>query len=145
MTTREIPPEIDPNLVEDDEPIHPAGGTCRGCGGRGLDHDVSPRMAQLIDFGLRFLPFRDPVAGVNHRERYVRLARHTYRKQGVFHGPYAMCLRETEDLLARGFTLDDPQVQWPANGACSWCGGTGTPGLSLATLENELRARGQVR
>lgn len=147
MTEVKTKPPLSPNSGLD-EPIHGDGTPCRGCAGTGIDHSVSPRVAQLIQMGVRFEGFtdHDPVRGrIQRRERYVRIAAHTLRSQGVFHGPYELCRREIEDLKARGFPLDPSSFSdWPADAACTWCHGSGMAGLSLATLENELRARGQI-
>lgn len=142
MTAVKIEPPLDPDS-DLDEPIRGDGVPCRGCAGTGIDHTLSPRLAQLIKLGVRFEGFTDK--DVQRRERYVRIAAHTLRSQGVFHGPYELCRREIEDLKARGFP-PDPRTfaDWPDDGACTWCHGSGQRGLSLATLENELRARGQI-
>ncbi len=107
--------------------------TCRGCAGTGIGQHVSPRTIAILEsFGRTwcFLP-EDPRR--HRRALHVSAARE--RITGV---PLAIALQKAEAWLADGFRYNGALLPLDPAWKCSWCHGTGTPQLSVGTMQAVL-------
>lgn len=118
---------------------------CRGCAGTGIGQHVSPRtiaVLEHISYTWRLVPenphrkTRTLVVGRVHLPVARRSA-----SAGHSAGPLAFTLAAAGRLFADGFDYDAESAAVPLDPAwtCSWCHGTGTPQLSVGTLEAAMR------
>lgn len=113
---------------------------CRGCAGTGVGQHVSPRtiaVLEHISYTWRFVP-ENPR---RHARRVVVTRPREPYHGPVYYEPLASALRTAARLLADGFDYDEESAAVPLDSewTCSWCHGTGTPQLSVGTLEAAMR------
>lgn len=112
--------------------------SCRGCGGHGLDIELSPRQLQVATQPIQM--HKESTATLTRpMDRVARVSRHEVRGRGTYAGPLAQVMAYIEDLHRRGYEEVTP-IPFGKTWACKWCHGTGSPQLSAHTLEQELKA-----
>lgn len=118
---------------------------CRGCGGTGLDHKLTPREYQLATRQITLR--KDSVFnGVTSGQvASIRISNEPRKARLAMDGPLAHVLKEIERLGKLGYRVYDdsdvyasvaPSPEW----ACDWCHGTGVPQLSAATMGMAVKA-----
>lgn len=128
---------------------------CRGCAGTGIGHHVTPRTIAIIEVVMGYTwQLIDPEN--DRRDRWIRVGRsihpagvasHQARAgdgtsrgpTGALPTPLADALRRVEGLLRDGFVYADDCIPLEAAWLCTWCHGTGTPQLSVPTIESRMR------
>lgn len=108
--------------------------TCRGCAGTGIGQHVSPRIIAIIEsFGYTWMLV--PV-DARRKIRIIHVGPAGPAAANWVRAPLAEALAKLERLLDDGFTYE-PTTLLPLDPAwkCSWCHGTGTPQLSVGTMQ----------
>lgn len=115
---------------------------CRGCGGTGLDHALTPRELQLVRGIFYMRKDATTPSGVRANQvvslEIAPVDRQNHARLSA-HGPLTYILERMEHYAGLGYVEPERDPAELKAMACSWCHGTGVPQLSLATLEAVLR------
>lgn len=111
--------------------------TCRGCAGTGVGQHVSPRTIAVLET-ISYTWLLVPIGLSTRRKlRNIIVGRPNEREVTM---PLADALRKVDSLLADGFRYHE-ESPLPLDPAwkCEWCHGTGTPQLSVGTMQAAVR------